>query len=319
MSQVTDPVMLDSTGQIIVSKLQDVIDAINGGTIDPLTVTQNGAYVPSGGTRGYGPVTVDVRGGAVVLSGPTAPASSQGEDGDIYLQYYQNELPSGYTPLEFIQNQTSGAYIDTDYLFKTNSILEMDCQLLSASSTYPTPFGTRVNMANDPHQWYLSQGSNRIYYAMGASEYQNTGKSITYGQKVKIVAQREGATIHTPYGNVAVITNSPTNDGTYPLFLGTANLAGSPWTSGWSTLQIYGCKIYEGSTLVRDFRPALNASDIAGLYDLIGNQFYPSSGSISYSAGNAYTDGAVTNAYAKVSGVWQDLTGTDINDINLGS
>lgn len=66
MSQVTDPVMLDSTGQIIVSKLQDVIDAINGGTIDPLTVTQNGTYTPSGTTLGYGPVTVDVQGGGGV-------------------------------------------------------------------------------------------------------------------------------------------------------------------------------------------------------------------------------------------------------------
>lgn len=63
MSQVTDPVILDSTGQIIVSKLQDVIDAINGGTIDPLTVTQNGTYTPSGTTLGYGPVTVNVGGG----------------------------------------------------------------------------------------------------------------------------------------------------------------------------------------------------------------------------------------------------------------
>lgn len=60
MSQVTDPVMLDTTGQDIVAKLQDVIDAINGGTIDPLTVTQNGTYTPGGTTLGYGPVTVSV-------------------------------------------------------------------------------------------------------------------------------------------------------------------------------------------------------------------------------------------------------------------
>lgn len=63
MSQVTAPILLDSTGQTISAKLQAIADAINGGTIDPLTVTQNGTYTPSGTTLGYGPVTVNVSGG----------------------------------------------------------------------------------------------------------------------------------------------------------------------------------------------------------------------------------------------------------------
>ena len=67
MSLVTEPVILDRTGQIIADKLQGVIDAINGGTIDPLTVTRNGTYTPSGTTLGYGPVTVDVPSGGVAL------------------------------------------------------------------------------------------------------------------------------------------------------------------------------------------------------------------------------------------------------------
>lgn len=64
MSQVTAPILLDSTGQTISAKLQAIADAINGGTIDPLTVTQNGTYTPSGTTIGYGPVTVNVSGGS---------------------------------------------------------------------------------------------------------------------------------------------------------------------------------------------------------------------------------------------------------------
>lgn len=254
-------------------------------------------------------------GGATILSGSTAPISSQGDNGNVYLQYYQSTLPSGYVELEFIQNQTAGAYIKTDYLFVENSKLEMICQLLSASSIYPTPFGSRVDLSNDPHQWYLSQGSNRIYYAMGAAEYLNSGVLIPYGQDITIIAQRESATIRTPYGDVAVITNAPTNEGTYSLYLGTANLAGSPWNSGLATLKIYGCKIYEGSTLVMDFRPALNASNVAGLYDIVGNQFYSSAGNVQYSDGTAYTDGIVTHAYAKVGGVWKDLIGSNIADI----
>lgn len=63
MSQVTAPILLDSTGQDISAKLQAIANAINGGTIDPLSVTQNGTYTPSGTTLGYGPVTVNVGGG----------------------------------------------------------------------------------------------------------------------------------------------------------------------------------------------------------------------------------------------------------------
>lgn len=66
MSQVTAPILLDSTGQDISAKLQAIANAINGGTIDPLTVTQNGTYTPSGTTLGYGPVTVDVQSGGGV-------------------------------------------------------------------------------------------------------------------------------------------------------------------------------------------------------------------------------------------------------------
>ncbi len=68
MSTVTDPILLDRTGQDISAKLQRIADAINGGTIDPLTVATNGVYTPSGQTIGYGPVTVNVPTGMPILT-----------------------------------------------------------------------------------------------------------------------------------------------------------------------------------------------------------------------------------------------------------
>lgn len=94
MSQVTDPVMLDSTGQIIVSKLQDVIDAINGGTIDPLTITQNGTYTPSGTTLGYGPVTVNIGGGNAYVD-TVPPPASLGENGQYYFELNNTQVING--------------------------------------------------------------------------------------------------------------------------------------------------------------------------------------------------------------------------------
>lgn len=85
MSQVTDPVLLDSTGQDIVEKLQDIVDAINGGTIDPLTVTANGTYTPPSGVLGYAPVTVNVSGGNAYAN-TIPPTASVGQDGDYYFE-----------------------------------------------------------------------------------------------------------------------------------------------------------------------------------------------------------------------------------------
>lgn len=85
MSQVTAPILLDSTGQDISAKLQAIANAINGGTIDPLTVTQNGTYTPSGTTIGYGPVTVNVGGGGNAWASLDEPSASIGQNGDYYF------------------------------------------------------------------------------------------------------------------------------------------------------------------------------------------------------------------------------------------
>lgn len=88
MSQVTAPILLDSTGQDISAKLQAIANAINGGTIDPLTVTQNGTYTPSGTTLGYGPVTVDVQsvGSGNAYAYTDLPSASVGQDGEYYFE-----------------------------------------------------------------------------------------------------------------------------------------------------------------------------------------------------------------------------------------
>lgn len=44
-------------------EMPDAIDGIGGGTVAPLTVTENGTYTPPSGVDGYAPVTVNVSGG----------------------------------------------------------------------------------------------------------------------------------------------------------------------------------------------------------------------------------------------------------------
>lgn len=101
MSQVTAPILLDSTGQDISAKLQAIANAINGGTIDPLTVTQNGTYTPSGTTIGYGPVTVNVGGGAGLIDLSFLPNSVAAD----VLSSRGLQLPAGGGITSIVKNE----------------------------------------------------------------------------------------------------------------------------------------------------------------------------------------------------------------------
>lgn len=63
---------------------------------------------------------------------------------------------------------------------------------------------------------------------------------------------------------------------------------GNSWYNGDAQSgKIYSCQIYKDSTLVRDFVPCYNPSNVAGLYDLVNDTFYPSASSTPF-AGGAY-------------------------------
>ena len=67
------------------------VDVSGGGgsaVVQPLDATQNGTYNPPSGVDGFSPVTVNVSGGGgKILYGTAAPASSDGDNGDTYVQY----------------------------------------------------------------------------------------------------------------------------------------------------------------------------------------------------------------------------------------
>ena len=67
------------------------------------------------------------------------------------------------------------------------------------------------------------------------------------------------------------------------LKLGGAN--NSWYSSAAQSGKIYSCKIYKSDVLVRDFVPCSNPSNVAGLYDLVDNKFYPSASSTALIAG----------------------------------
>ena len=88
----------------------------------------------------------------------------------------------------------------------------------------------------------------------------------------------------TSYGD----TYSESFSCTYPITL-------FAWNNGADGIvknksQIYGCKLYSGSTLIRDFVPRKNSSGEVGLYDNVTKQFYGNAGSGAFIAGEEVTN-----------------------------
>lgn len=183
MSQVTDPVILDSTGQIIVSKLQDIIDAINGGTIDPLSVTRNGTYTPSGTTLGYGPVTVDVPlTSGTIIFGTAPPASNVGNDGDTYVQYHAG-LP---VTVNVTGGYNGGAVI---------SVLFLGTQVFTATGDHP------YNLVYDHIQAEILTdiGTVNILVTPPLDQYGNLYITVT-GPNNAVTSNPQKAGSNTSYG-----------------------------------------------------------------------------------------------------------------------
>ena len=66
--------------------------------------------------------------------------------------------------------------------------------------------------------------------------------------------------------------------GVYPMYLFTSNNNGTPQMRG-QNVKLYGCKIYSGGSLVRDFVPVLkNITSEFGLYDNVSETFFANSG-----------------------------------------
>jgi hypothetical protein len=103
----------------------------------------------------------------------------------------------------------------------------------------------------------------------------------------------------------------------YPIFIFAANSSGS--ASNFSKYKLKRFKIWDSETLVRDFVPVKrNSDDVVGLYDVVNDTFYTNAGSGTFIAGKEFDGNGIVNTKLKVNGAWQELIGSDIDDVNTG-
>lgn len=268
------------------------------------SITQNGTY----DTTTNNEVVINVEGGGSggsknILGGTTNPTSADGTDGDIYIKYtVYNDFIEGYTALEYLGvGDTAGPYIDTGVANTSTAYFEVDAQWTALPSNNDSIFGAQTSSEYTINAWqgtaFVSAGVHAI---LGTPLNRHRCKADSNGIYI------DGSLSATPNWNNATNRN-------YYLF---ANNYSGGVLKG-SGINIYGVKLWNGDTLVRDFVPAKrNSDDALGMYDLVNDVFYTNSGTGSFIGGSELTGTPIDTVYLKVNGSWGILEDGDWSEVN---
>ena len=192
----------------------------------------------------------------------------------------ENVLPSGYVAVDYIESYGL-SYINTGITSTDNTIIELEC---AASDVTPSSQHSRVILSAGTSSSSmiainLATATNEVKTMFGSSWNTSTA-TLDLMNKVKITLRQGSMTVEQ---NGTAITDTFTSAS--PTY-GTIYLMNLFYNSALTpTGKIYGCKIYTGSTLVRDYVPCYRSTDRElGLYDFVSSSFFMNEGVGSFNA-----------------------------------
>ena len=176
------------------------------------------------------------------------------------------------TPIEYIES-TGTQYIETGISAKNITKAVIDFQYITVDSS-------RENQMMSV--WV--DASNHMQCGLTGTTFL-TGRGTTFSQTSNMTARTTGTSV--PVGNPDMLI---------PLFAQRASAV-----DRWSIAKLYSCKMYNNSTIVRDFIPAKRISDNEyGLWDKVTKTFYTNAGTGAFTGGPAVT----LTGWHKIKGIW---------------
>lgn len=200
--------------------------------------------------------------------------SAAGDLNNSYVIYKVNgfgsKLPSQYTEVEYIHNNTRGASINTGvYLYDaTGNTFSVEGKV---DITYESGWGDFQTFINAES---VSSPYPGFVYRFAQSTTPKLDTSPNGNPTLTEVINADGTR------NIKIETTGTTVTHSTPLGL-FSSFQGTSFTPyRWSNSKIYNLSVTKNGELVRDFVPAVRKSDEkAGLYDMITRVFYPSANS----------------------------------------
>lgn len=202
--------------------------------------------------------------------------------GDTLVYSDDSRLPVGYTELEYIENQ-SNAYISTGMNANVSSALKV--KTMWGGSAAGVALCTTRSGSNGPR---LSLGNSAIYISSTTSD----SKTFSFALSANTIYEIE-------YNN-GLITYKDVSTGTISNFTFSGTGTGDVWVNFNLFKQAYGSafpfvgRIYEfelsNGREEMHLVPCINNSNVVGMFDIIGRNFYQSPNNTTFIAGTIVSE-----------------------------
>lgn len=180
----------------------------------------------------------------------------------VFLLARTSEVPETIKYLEYIQS--SGAqYINTGITPDANTRAVCDFQLSTVDSTNRAIFGV------------VGQFTFRKF---NATTFRTNGtNAVSMSTSISMTARHtvdKTATLTTVDSTYSATTTAATCK--YPLYMFAYDNSGT--ASQFAYVKIYSMQIYDGTTLVRDYWPAIDPDGVICLYDKVAGEYVYNAG-----------------------------------------
>lgn len=188
-----------------------------------------------------------------------------------------------YEELEYIES-TGTQYIDIEYIPRMNTKIELDMKITGSFKPCSIYQGSNIifGVADQNNQWFSVnfgeesyQGTNMFVWNDSVNDLEKSRfdvSSSTLNNRNTFILDTNKVT----YGEYTKDINPKNGDQLTSMYLFGSNSKEydyeGPFTS--YNMTVYGLKIYENNTLVRDYVPAINTTTKhIGMYEKITNRF----------------------------------------------